>query len=62
MERCDRMLVIFSDTYLQRLWCTYELAHYCHLMKQQREAAEQAGEADANAKQLLILSLSWGAW
>lgn len=62
LERCDAMLVIFSDTYLQRLWCVYELAHFCHLMEQQRRAAELAGVPLAEAKRLLVLSLSWGAW
>jgi hypothetical protein len=74
LERSQRMLVIFSASYLERLWCTYELAKFCMLIKQQRaraEAQQQKGDADAAVataaeaepqKSLLFLSLSWSAW
>jgi hypothetical protein len=72
LERSRAMLVIFSASYLERLWCTYELAKFCRLIKRQRERAKEAeggGGADAAAasdaepqKSLLFLSLSWSAW
>ena len=50
LERCNCMIVIFSKQYLERMWCTYELAAYCKLMQDHPE------------KKLIFLSLSWSAW
>jgi hypothetical protein len=50
LERCSCMIVIFSQQYLERMWCTYELAAYCRLMQDHPE------------KKLIFLSLSWSAW
>ena len=32
-RRAQKMVVIFSRAYLTRLWCTYELATFCKLMR-----------------------------
>jgi hypothetical protein len=61
LQRSRAMLVLFSPTYLERLWCTYELAEYCRLMEAERSAPAADGEP-AEPKQLLMLSLSWGTW
>jgi hypothetical protein len=50
LEKCKCMIVIFSAQYLERMWCTYELAAYCKLMQNDPE------------KKLVFLSLSWSAW
>ena len=50
LSRCNCMIVIFSKQYLERMWCTYELAAYCKLMQ------------DDPGKKLVFLSLSWSAW
>ena len=55
------MLVIFSEAYLERLWCTYELARYCKLIRRQEEAAARGEKVDKQ-KRLLFLSLSWDKW
>ena len=60
LQRSRAMLVLFSPAYLERLWCTYELAEYCRLMEQ--EAASAAGANEAQPKELLMLSLTWGTW
>ena len=60
LQRSRAMLVIFSPTYLERLWCTYELAEYCRLMETERSAPVDGEPAEP--KQLLMLSLSWGTW
>jgi hypothetical protein len=66
LERSQRMFIIFSDVYLTRLWCTYELAAFCKLIKDQKERIAAAGAGDAAQsearKSLLFLSLNWSAW
>ena len=61
LEKSECMLVIFSEAYLERLWCTYELARYCTLIRKQEEA-EARGEKVGTRKRLLFLSLSWSEW
>lgn len=46
------MVVIFSEAYLSRLWCTYELATFCKLMR----------DNPSSGRKIVFLSLSWGAW
>jgi hypothetical protein len=47
LQRCRCMLVVFSETYLERLWCTYELATYCRLMSSDTKHAEAAAQASS---------------
>jgi hypothetical protein len=55
LSRSRHMVVIFSDVYLTRMWCTYELATYCKLMRDEAPDAERK-------RSVVFLSLSWEAW
>jgi hypothetical protein len=62
LYRCKRMLIIFSGSYLQRLWCVYELATYSRIIKEHAERIAEGLIPASDVKTLKILSLTWGSW